>query len=155
VAEPVRPRVRVAAIIRLDGGIVLVRHRKDGLEYHLLPGGGVGTGETLEAALVREVREETGLEIAVGSPRVLADTIAPDGSRHVVNVVFDADIRGGALTDTPADPRVAAAEVCAVDSLHALDLRPPMADAIADAVRGTGGCAYLGALWSPAQPSAG
>ena len=46
------PRVRVAAVLLHQGRIVVVRHSRDGKDYHLLPGGGVEPGETLEQALV-------------------------------------------------------------------------------------------------------
>ena len=83
VPVPEGPRVRVAALITNDARVLVVRHRKDGLDYHLLPGGGVEGSETLAGALAREVREETGFGVAVGRPILLADTIAPDGSRRI------------------------------------------------------------------------
>ena len=49
------PRIRVSAILRRDSRLLLVRHEKQGREYWLLPGGGVGGGETLVAALKREL----------------------------------------------------------------------------------------------------
>lgn len=61
-AEADRPRVS-AAVLRNGGReILLVQHRrKDGTSYWQLPGGGVNPGETLEAAVLRELQEETGL----------------------------------------------------------------------------------------------
>lgn len=58
-----RPRVS-AAVLSVDTGLVLmVQHRRsDGTTYWQLPGGGVMAGEAPEAAVVRELREETGLE---------------------------------------------------------------------------------------------
>jgi ADP-ribose pyrophosphatase YjhB (NUDIX family) len=140
----------VAALIRLEGGLVLVRHRKGTATYHLLPGGGVDFGETLSDALSREVREETGLAIQVGDILFVNDTIDPDGKRHVVNLTFEARPVGGELTDTPDDARVEAVEVVAPDRLGSFDLRPPISEAIVAYLRdGSTRPAYLGSLFTP------
>ena len=118
--------MRVAALMLLDGKVVLVRHRAGSSTYHLLPGGGVDYRETVEDALVREVREETGLEAAVGRPLFVNDTIDPHGSRHVVNLTFAAEIIGGEITDTPEDRRVEAVDL--VDPGELADARSSAAD---------------------------
>lgn len=143
------PRVRVAALMTHEDKVVLVRHRAGANEYHLLPGGGVDYRETAGDALVREVREETGLEIAVGEPLIVSDTIDPRGSRHVINIVFSAAITGGSVTDTPEDRRVAGVDLVTPDELLTLDLRPPMAADVV-AVLSQGAAArprYLGSLF--------
>jgi 8-oxo-dGTP diphosphatase len=56
---------RARAIIIRDGLIVLVKRGKPSETYCVFPGGAVEKGETPEAAVVREVKEETGLEIEV------------------------------------------------------------------------------------------
>jgi len=144
------PRVRVAAVIPDEEGIVLVRHRKDGEVYDLLPGGGVELGETLEIALKREVLEETGLTCDIGAPLFINDTIAPDGSRHVVQITFLATRTGGDLCMDPTDERVMAPHTVPVALLAYLDLRPPMAEQLlAASVAGyPATAAYLGALWT-------
>ena len=61
---PTRPYLAVSAAIFRKGRVLIVRRARppaDGL--YTLPGGGVELGETLEQAVVREVREETALEI--------------------------------------------------------------------------------------------
>jgi len=55
-----------AQVVLLDGDrLLLARHRRDNGSYWVLPGGSVESGETPEDAAVREVREETGLEIVL------------------------------------------------------------------------------------------
>lgn len=145
-----QPRVRVAAVILLDGRILLVRHRFGADVYHLLPGGGVEAGETLEQALVREVREETGLECSIGRPLFLNDTIAPAGRRHLVNITFLAEATGGELCMRPDDQRIAGLDIVEVRELPEMDLRPPLANELVAAIDADfrGPCAYLGALWT-------
>lgn len=143
-----RPRVRVAALMLLGEQVVTVRHRAGDAVYHLLPGGGVGWGESLSQALSREIREETGFSADVGRLLFVNDTIDPNGSRHVVNLTFEATITGGELTTAPADERVEAVDLVAPADLANLDLRPPMAEALQRALAGDlRDSPYLGALF--------
>jgi len=141
--------VRVAALIVIEGKVVLVRHRVGALSYHLLPGGGVNYRETMAHAAEREVREETGLEVSIGRLLFANDTIDPSGPRHVVNLTFAATVTGGHITGTPDDHRVEAVDLVTPESLAALDLRPPMAAQLQDYLAG-GEIAdpYLGSLFT-------
>ena len=148
------PRVRVAALMMLDDKVVTVRHRAGAAVYHLLPGGGVDYRETLEAALLREIREETGLEASIGSPLFINDTIDPRGTRHLVNITFAARVTGGAVTDSPLDDRVEAVELVDAADLEKLDMRPPIATHLLEYLRGPqAACArYLGPLFTEDRP---
>ena len=82
---PERPIVGVGAVI-LDeeGRVVLIRRRYEPLKGQWsLPGGTLELGETLEAGVAREIREETGLEVAVGPVVEVFDRIMLDDEQRV------------------------------------------------------------------------
>ncbi|HBK33917.1 TPA: DNA mismatch repair protein MutT [Candidatus Uhrbacteria bacterium] len=58
-------RIRAAAIIINNGNVLLMHRISSGKEYHVFPGGGVERGETIEQAVLREVQEETSLEVKI------------------------------------------------------------------------------------------
>jgi ADP-ribose pyrophosphatase YjhB (NUDIX family) len=77
---PPRPVVGVGAVIVDDGRVVLIKRKYEPLAGQWsLPGGTLEIGESLESGVAREMREETGLEVAVGPvvdvfDRILLDT---------------------------------------------------------------------------------
>jgi mutator protein MutT len=76
---PDRPHVAVGAVIIRDRKVLLARRAKDPFKGEWsLPGGAVELGETLTAAVRREVREETGLDVRVGKIAGIFDRICPD-----------------------------------------------------------------------------
>jgi 8-oxo-dGTP diphosphatase len=99
---PTRPYLAVSAAIFRDGRVLIVRRaRPPAHGLYTLPGGGVELGETLEQAVIREVREETGLDI---EPIALAghrQMITRDGDgrieRHFVILPFAARWIGGEI----------------------------------------------------------
>jgi len=57
--------MRSAAVIIKDGMVLLIHRFRDGIEFFVLPGGTVEEGETLEQAAIREVKEETSLDVKI------------------------------------------------------------------------------------------
>jgi mutator protein MutT len=83
---PDRPIVGVGAVVlNRDGRVLLARRAHEPLKGEWsLPGGAVEVGETLEAAVAREILEETGLSVAVGPVVEVLDRIERDDESRVV-----------------------------------------------------------------------
>ncbi len=56
---------RVAGIIIKNNSILLVYRKKEGKEYYVFPGGGVEDNENNKQSLIRELSEETSVEISI------------------------------------------------------------------------------------------
>ena len=54
---------RATAIIFRNGKLLLIHRQKPGRDFYVLPGGGVNLEESFEEACIREVKEETGLDV--------------------------------------------------------------------------------------------
>jgi ADP-ribose pyrophosphatase YjhB (NUDIX family) len=92
---PTRPYLAVSAAIFRDGRVLIVRRaRPPAHGLYTLPGGGVELGETLEEAVVREVREETSLEVVpvalAGYRQAISRDAAGGVERHFVILPFAA-----------------------------------------------------------------
>lgn len=76
---PDRPYVGVGAVIVEGGRVLIVKRRYDPLAGQWsIPGGAVELGESLEDCVVREMREETGLDVEVGPVIEVFDRITRD-----------------------------------------------------------------------------
>jgi 8-oxo-dGTP diphosphatase len=148
------PRIRVSAILRWRGRMLLCRHEKPGREYWLLPGGGVNSGESLVDALQRELIEEIGIEddVPVEGPVAIVDSISPVRSfapKHVVHIIFAGDLTGRSLEAVRSeDAAVRGHRLFAMEDLDSIVLHPPI-QRFLRRWRPGDPVAYLGELWVP------
>lgn len=100
------PLLTVDALIRNAAGEILLIKRRNPPPGWALPGGFVDYGETVEQAVMREVREETGLHLTeLAQFRAYSDP-RRDPRHHIVTLVFSAHATGQlAAGDDAADAR--------------------------------------------------
>jgi len=73
-----RPRVGSAVLIEKDGRFLLGERNKENYKgYWVIPGGGVNLGETIKDAGIREIKEETGLDVEI---------VKFIGHREIINI---------------------------------------------------------------------
>jgi 8-oxo-dGTP diphosphatase len=99
---PKRPLVGIGALIFHRGRILMAERGKEPLKgWWSLPGGALETGETLDTAVRREVREETGLEVEPQRVFEIFERIMPDPQGvieyHYVLIDYVCRITGGTL----------------------------------------------------------
>jgi ADP-ribose pyrophosphatase YjhB (NUDIX family) len=116
---PKRPLIGVGALILRRDRILMAQRGKEPLKgWWSLPGGALETGEALEDAVRREVREETGLEIRPLGVLEIFERIMRDASGapeyHYVLIDYMCRITGGSLR--------AGDDVCAVEWVRRRDL---------------------------------
>lgn len=92
------PRLAVDGVLLLDGKLLTVIRGHPPFEgMHALPGGMVELGETTGSAMVREMAEETGLQVAVEWIVGVYSDPSRDPRGHTVSVAYALRRTGGAL----------------------------------------------------------
>ena len=76
-------RRAVRAIVVKDDHLLVMHRNKFGQEYYTLIGGGIDSGESHEQALLREVAEETGVQVARPELVVVEEAGAPFGTQYI------------------------------------------------------------------------
>ena len=98
---PSTPLLSVGAVVVQNGRVLLVRRGREPLKGHwTLPGGMLELGESLAAGTIREVREETGLDVGVIELIELVDRIVREEGRvryHYVIADYLCRVTGGQL----------------------------------------------------------
>ncbi|MEU1205493.1 NUDIX domain-containing protein [Nocardia sp. NPDC005825] len=129
--DPKAPRantikVAVSALVRNERGQILMIHRTDNGKYSI-PGGGMEVGETPAQAVIREVEEETGIDVIVtGMIGVFSNpehVIAYDDGeiRQEFSICFTADPVGGQPRTSTESKAV---EWLALNDLETRDIHP-------------------------------
>jgi ADP-ribose pyrophosphatase YjhB (NUDIX family) len=131
---PSRPQLAVSAAIFREGKVLVVRRaRSPAKGFYSLPGGRVEFGETLHAALHREIAEETALKIEIAGLAAWREVLpTTEGGGHFVILSFAAYWRAGepALNEELDDCRW-----LVPDALGKLKTTPGLLDVLQSAQR--------------------
>ena len=153
---PALVRTAAVALIRSDDRVLMVRslYPGDDEPFWALPGGAVDEGEDLSDALMREIREETGLSIQ--GPGTIAAIIwleTSDGSPDQVTFVCEPPGSSGDLrVDDPDGVTLEAAFVDVGEATERLSsLRWGLGEPIVRRLEG----APAGAIWTYGWDGAG
>ena len=113
------PKLTVDGFL-LDGNdLLLIKRKHDPFQGSwALPGGFVDYGETTEHAIVREMKEETGLEVTINGLVGVYSDPGRDPRGHTVTIVYDLKKNGG---------RLASGDDAAEAQFFNLDSLPPLA----------------------------
>lgn len=93
-------RVDVAYVLlfdEYDKNVLLVKNKGSGASYYTLPGGAVEKGETLEEAAIREVKEETGLDVQIDGIFTVSEAFFEERGHHAIFFTFMGIIIGGEI----------------------------------------------------------
>lgn len=89
------PRVRVTGVLIEDSKLLLTEQHVTQARNWSLPGGGLEYGETIEQCIIREVKEETGLDVSVKGLLYVCDHF--QNGAHIVHIILSLIRTGGAL----------------------------------------------------------
>ena len=102
--KSVEARVGVGVFVFKDGKFLIQqRHGAHGAGSWSLPGGHLEFGESPEETAAREVREETGLEIAHVAFAAVTNDIFRDENKHYVTIWMKSDWKAGEAVITEPD----------------------------------------------------
>lgn len=102
--KPITPLLTVDAIIMYDEKLVLIKRKNPPYKnMSALPGGFVDIGETVEQAVIREAKEETGLDIEIINLIGVYSDPKRDPRSHTVSICFLTKGKGNLSAGSDAD----------------------------------------------------
>ena len=117
-------KVRPSIAIVENNHLLLMQYRYGNTNVYNLPGGNVDKGETITETVLRELIEELGIEVEVGTMILLGDVIMPEGKEDVLHCVFEGKILTGKPVLNPKETSALALAWMPLVELHELEMYP-------------------------------
>ncbi len=116
--------VRPSIIILQDDKILLLKYNYSGHDVYGLPGGNPNAAETLEEALVRELKEELDLTVRVDRLVLVGEVIGAEKKEAALHCVFTGQSVAGIPEINPAHTTALGCEWKDINEIDALNMYP-------------------------------
>ncbi len=139
-------KVRPAIVIVENEHVLVTRYRYGEEDVFQLPGGNPDPGETMPETLIRELREELGIEIEVQGLLVMGEVLLPQLKQGVLHCVFAGTLVGGIPIINPAETTAQEVVWKPIREIAALNLYPNVGTELLELVSGLRTSPYLGKI---------
>ncbi|MHA1271705.1 MAG: NUDIX domain-containing protein [Candidatus Helarchaeota archaeon] len=117
------PRLTVDSIIDLGDSIVLIKRKNPPFKNHwAIPGGFIELGETVENAVIRETKEETGLDVKIIKIFKVYSDPDRDPRGHIISMVYICKATGDIKSNLKASTDAKEVKIFKKKELFTLDL---------------------------------
>jgi 8-oxo-dGTP pyrophosphatase MutT (NUDIX family) len=139
-------KVRPSIAIIENNHLLLMQYRYGTTDVYNLPGGNVDIGETLAETVVRELMEELGIEVALGTMILSGDVIMSEGKEDVLHCVFEGNILAGKPVLNPKETSALAVVWMPLLDLHTLEMYPNVGAELQRFFKKGGSLDYIGKI---------
>jgi 8-oxo-dGTP diphosphatase len=142
-------RVRPCALIIERNSVLTMKYRYGDTDVYALPGGNPDSGEGLSEVIVRELREELGIETEVDQLVLCGEVIGEEGRKDALHAVFLVHLIAGMPILNPEHTSAQAVEWLSFPELLTRHLYPNVGEGIKAFVEGKLLYTYLGKIDQP------
>lgn len=142
-------RVRPCALIIERNSVLTMKYRYGNTDVYALPGGNPDPGEGLSEVIVRELREELGIETEVDQLVLCGEVIGEDGRKDALHAVFLVHLIAGMPILNPEHTSAIDIAWLSVADLLGKHLYPNVGQGIKAFIEGKLLATYLGKIDQP------
>lgn len=126
-----------------------MKYRYGDQEVYALPGGNPDPRESLSEVIVRELREELGVETEVDQLLFCGEVLGRDGRKDALHAIFAVQLIGGLPQLNPEHTSALSVEWLSLNDLQDKLLYPNIGNAIREMLNGEKHGVYLGKIDQP------
>lgn len=138
--------IRPAILIIENERVLTMQYQYGGQKVFNLPGGNLELGEHLSDALAREMKEELGIEVAVGELVLVGEVYFEERKKHTLHLLFEGKITAGEPTLNPAETSALAIKWLNINDLTKVNLYPNLSKQIQEYLTGKLNNRYIGKI---------